>query len=253
MEIFKYIPGIKFREVTASASIYVALGELFALGEFSRWLINIFRPLSRKLWEVLVSYLPLDIILSVKEKDALTALLLFSPLGFVGIYHFFFNRNRNDMLFQNNLNIIPFGMIFASVFFIILLFDVISMEEYSKIDLFKKIIGVEVDKHLTPIVMALVAINGPTISRFVIENGNSLNTFDKIMAHSIKIISCFFILNFLIRFPDFAGISLVLILIYIIVSVRYVPRSYVTIMIIMTLMTISGVMVDFVKDVISQV
>lgn len=253
MEIFKYIPGIKFREVTASASIYVALGELFALGEFSRWLINIFRPLSRKLWEVLVSYLPLDIVLTIKEKDALTALLLFSPLGFVGIYHCLFNRNRSDMLFHKNLSIIFFAMIFAVLFFVILLLDVISMEEYGQFDLFKDIYGVEIGKYLTPTVISVVAILGSPYSRFAIVQGGYSKIVNKILALLLIVISCCVCLIFLLRFPGVIGISLSFILAFVAASVNYVPRSYVTIMIITTLMAVSGVMVDFIKGVISQI
>ncbi len=246
MEIFKYIPGIKFREVTASASIYVALGELFALGEFSRWLINIFRPLTRKLWEVLVSYLPLDIVLTIKEKDALTALLLFSPLGSVGIYYLLFSAKRNEKNIVNKGDITVFATFFAWLFFLILLFDVIIMEQFNQHDVYKQIFGIEVLKYLVPIFFSLLAIAGPEIVR-------RLNELDSFYVFPVVVLTGLACVNFLMNYTNIIGVALFLILIFIIISVRYVPKSYATIMLITVLMTASGIIVDFMKDVISQI
>lgn len=250
MEIFKYIPGFKFREVTASASVYLALGELFALGEFSRWLINIFRPLSRKLWEVLISYLPFDLILSIKEKDALTALLLFLPLGFVGFYRLLFSSNRGNLILLKNSNITVFAIFFAWIIFLILLFDVIILEQHSQHDGFKLLLGIEVLKYLSPMVFSLYAILG-LILFLPAKKLDGIPIFiSRLISYTFVGISCFFVATFPMRYPGLLGAVIFLILIFIIVSVRYCPRSYVTIVIITALMVSSSFMVDFLKSVI---
>lgn len=253
MEIFKYIPGIKFREVTASASIYVALGELFALGEFSRWLINLFRPLTRKFWEVLVSHLPLDIVLTLKEKDALTALLLFLPLGFVGINRLVNATKRNKRGYFIDEKLTVLATFFAWLIFIILLFNVIILEEYNQHDGFKRLFGVEVLKYISPIVFSFHAIFGLIFFLPAIKLEGVPDFISRTVSYIFVGISCFFVVTFPLRFPGLVGVILFLVLILIIISVRYSPRSYVTITLITALITISSVIVDFIKGVLSQV
>ena len=259
MEIFKYIPGIKFREVTASASIYVALGELFALGEFSEFVVNNFRSFSHKIIDYTLGFIPYEIILTAKEKNILLALLLFSPMGIIGLSRFF-KRNKN--LLVRNRDEIANASLLAWLLFLILVINSIAFVEGQQVNPKKEFFHkeylflLEYMNYLFPATITFFAIVGiPMGSALKKLNGKSL--IDTL----IRRLSSYFLVGFSIIccviFPlfysGFTGYGLFLILFFIIISVHSLPYSFVRISALILFIVSLGYCFDIMKNFISQI
>ncbi|GAA6211819.1 hypothetical protein NBRC116602_15600 [Hyphomicrobiales bacterium 4NK60-0047b] len=259
MEIFKYIPGIKFREVTASASIYVALGELFALGEVSEFVVNNFRSFSHKIIDYTLGFIPYEIILTVKEKNVLIALLLFSPMGIIGLSRFF-KRNKN--LLKRNLDEIVGASLLAWLIFLILVINSIVFVEGQQVHPQKEFIHkeylflLEYMNYLFPATITLFAIVGiPLGSLFTKQRDKSL--FDTLTQRFCGYLMVGFSILCCVMFPlfysGFTGYALFLILFFILISVHSLPYSFVRISALILFIVSLGYCFDIMKNVISQI
>lgn len=259
MEIFKYIPGIKFREVTASASIYVALGELFALGEFSEFVVNNFRSFSHKIIDYTLGFIPYEIILTAKEKNILIALLLFSPMGIIGLSRFF-KRNKNFLI--RNLDEILGASFLAWLLFLILVINSIVFVEGQQVrpqkEFFNKehLYLLEYMNYLFPVTITLVAITGIPMGSLMtkLDEKRSFDSFTQRLGGYFMVgFSIFCLVTFPLFYAGFTGYALSLILFFILISVHSLPYSFVRISALILFIVSLGYCFDIMKNFISQI
>jgi len=101
-------------QLLAGLKLTAAFMTFFGIGTIGQWLITTFYPFTRLLWGDLFLWLKLPDISSL-EKDALTALLFFLPLGLSSLISAAFG-NRDDGEIDgrgaDRLTAIVFGLLF---------------------------------------------------------------------------------------------------------------------------------------------
>ena len=102
-------------QLLAGLKLTAAFMTFFGIGTIGQWLITTFYPFTRLLWGDFLHWLKLPDISNL-EKDALTALLFFLPLGISNLISAAFsNRDgieTTDGRSADRLSAIVFGMLF---------------------------------------------------------------------------------------------------------------------------------------------
>lgn len=102
-------------QLLAGLKLTAAFMTFFGIGTLGQWLITTFYPFTRLLWGDFLSWLRLPDISNL-EKDALTALLFFLPLGVSSVISVIFKRDEDaatdDELIADRKTAIIFGLLF---------------------------------------------------------------------------------------------------------------------------------------------
>ena len=101
-------------QLLAGLKLTAAFMTFFGIGTIGQWLISTFYPFTRLLWSDLLSWLKLPDISNL-EKDALTALLFFLPLGVSSAISALFKQDEvdsQDALRADRTTAIIFGTLF---------------------------------------------------------------------------------------------------------------------------------------------
>ncbi len=108
-----------FAYLAAGVKLAFILGTAIGVGSFAKWVIEQWYPFTRWLWDNILLYLDLPKLNQI-EKDSLTALVFFLPLGISSLISS--SKTPDD---QNSVTIQFISGALGAIFFIILCWDVV--------------------------------------------------------------------------------------------------------------------------------
>ena len=81
--------------ILAGFQLAAILTSLYSIGAFARWVLEVWRPFTRRFWDWATSFIHIQ--LSAPEKDALTAVAFFTPLAFWSWYQHAVKNNTRKL------------------------------------------------------------------------------------------------------------------------------------------------------------
>ena len=106
-------------QLVAGIKITIAFLSYMGIGQFGKWLFETFYPFTRIMWGDLLSWLSLPDISNL-EKDALTAMLFFLPLGISALFSAFNGRYSDDVSNEHFRSDRRTAVIFGVIFFFLI-------------------------------------------------------------------------------------------------------------------------------------
>ena len=97
--------------VLAGFKVAIIVVSYFGIGSIASWIIERWYPFTRWLWDSFLSYLQLPV-LSTMEKDALTAVVFFLPIGTVALMTWILGRRESETFRTQTISAV-LGLLFV--------------------------------------------------------------------------------------------------------------------------------------------